>query len=107
MACVCSKCGETINKPYLVDGAIYGSTCAITVLPKDGKKTKVKKGNWVSAELASPLKPNGHQKATFIYDGKKYSTFGAVTVGGDFWFNGAVISRDQKQIMINLDVWKR
>lgn len=107
MACVCSKCGETISKPYVVDGSIYGSTCVKTVLPKGKRKPTVKKGNWVAAELAYPLKPKGHQKAVFIYNNKKYATYGAVNNNGDFSFVDAVVSRDQTQVMINLDAWKK
>ena len=107
MAAICSECGETISKPYLVKGTIYGSTCVKKHLPKGLRKPRPIKGNWVAAELLFPIIPNKHQSVMFLYNDKKYRSFGAMTVGGDWAINGAIISRDQTQVMINLECWTK
>ena len=64
------------------------------------KRVKTKFREWTG-------RPDKHQKAIFIVDGKKYSVYGAMTVDGNWAFRDSVISKDQSQVMINLDGWKK
>jgi hypothetical protein len=103
MACVCAECGESITKPYKIDGSFYGSTCVKKYIKAGSKKPKAINGNWVSADLISELTPATHL-IEFIYKGKIYKTnASSYNKKEGHSIYGALVSKDQLQSMINLD----
>ena len=48
----CSKCSKYLNNPIVIDGVIYGSTCAKEILKKKGKYLPNRlRTNWFNKKL--------------------------------------------------------